>query len=213
MLRSFLDHIVITAPSLEEGIRYVHRVLDVPLAAGGQHPRMGTHNCLLKLGRAQYLEVIAIDPDAPPPSRPRWFELDRKERPRAPRLAGWVVRVEDIRIASAQVFGSSETMSRGSLEWRITIPEDGGLPFEGVAPMLIQWTAGPHPAMGLPEQECSLVQLEGFHPRAEKIREMLGTIGFQDVFSVSGHATPQLIAHLQTPGGMRRLSTCGDDHG
>ena len=37
---------------------------------------MGTHNALIKLGPALYLEIIAIDPDGTAPPRPRWFELD-----------------------------------------------------------------------------------------------------------------------------------------
>lgn len=216
MFRSFLDHIVITAPSLEAGIQYVRQVLDVSLEAGGRHSRMGTHNALLRLGKEQYLEVIAIDPNAPAPPRPRWFELDQREASMAPRLVGWVARIGDIQNASTAVshaFGIIETMSRGDLGWRITIPEDGGLPFEGVAPMLIQWTEGPHPVDRLQDHGCSLIQLEGFHPQAERITDLLRTIGFQDQFVVSRLEASHLVAHIQTPGGMRRLSALGDPHG
>ena len=31
---------------------------------------------LLKIGVHSYLEVISVDPDAVPPQRKRWFELD-----------------------------------------------------------------------------------------------------------------------------------------
>ncbi|WP_393939598.1 VOC family protein [Piscinibacter sakaiensis] len=54
---------------------------------GGAHPHMGTHNRLLRLGDHCYLEVIAIDPAAPPPARARWFGLDRLAPDAAPRLA------------------------------------------------------------------------------------------------------------------------------
>ena len=40
---------------------------------------MGTHNRLLGLGTNVYLEVIAIDTEAAPPARPRWFSLDTPE--------------------------------------------------------------------------------------------------------------------------------------
>ena len=40
-------------------------LLGVPMAGGGKHPLMGTHNRLIGLGDL-YLEVISIDPDAPP---------------------------------------------------------------------------------------------------------------------------------------------------
>src|SRR5262245_56050439 len=96
--RCHIDHLVVTAPTLEAGAEHVERVLGVPLQKGGAHDRMGTHNLLLRLGDSLYLEVIAPDPAAPPPSRPRWFELDG---PRAaePRLAAWVARTSDIRRA------------------------------------------------------------------------------------------------------------------
>ena len=197
-------------------MQYIHQAMDVPLEAGGRHARMGTHNLLLRLGREQYLEVIAIDPEAPPPPRPRWFALDRLEISSAPRLAGWVARTGDLQtasIATLQASGIIESMSRGHLGWQITIAEDGSLPFEGVAPMLIQWAAGPHPAQHLQDLGCSLVRLEGFHPQAERITELLRTIGFQGSFVLSKLEAPRLVAHIQTPGGMRRLSTLGDFHG
>jgi hypothetical protein len=216
MLTSFLDHLVITAPSLAEGTRYIRQALGVSLEVGGAHPGMGTHNCLLCLGNGRYLEVLAIDPRAPSPARPRWFDLDRGTHSSGPRIAGWVARVGDIDEASAaapEVFGPPEGMRRGTLEWRITIPADGGLPFQGVAPMLIQWAAGGHPANHLQDRGCSLVRLEGFHPQADRINALLRTIGFQEGWAVSQRQTPGLIAHFRTPAGERLLNRFGDPHG
>jgi len=62
MPRSRLDHIVVTAASLQEGIDYVRDALGVEMQAGGEHEHMGTHNCLLKLGDKLFLEVIAANP-------------------------------------------------------------------------------------------------------------------------------------------------------
>ena len=70
MFHSQLDHLVITAPSLAAGVDYVREMLGVAPQPGGRHPRMGTHNALLKLGKAAYLEVIAVDPGAPAPPWP-----------------------------------------------------------------------------------------------------------------------------------------------
>lgn len=63
MLRSHMDHIAITAPSLEAGVEYVRQTPGVSPQVGGEHPRMGTHNYLLKLGEKFYLEVISINPN------------------------------------------------------------------------------------------------------------------------------------------------------
>lgn len=216
MFRACLDHLVVTAASLEAGTDCVQQLLGVPLEPGGSHLRMGTHNALLRLGKARYLEVIAIDPQAPAPLRPRWFGLDRPVALAMPRLAGWVARVEDIQAASIAVhhaFGDIEAMRRGELEWQITIPADGHLPFEGLAPMLIQWAAGPHPAERLQDRGCALVGLEAFHPQAAHINSLLQPLGCQDSYVVSPLAFPRLVAHIQTPGGLRRLGILGASHG
>ncbi|HWQ10061.1 MAG TPA: VOC family protein [Holophaga sp.] len=212
MLCTTLDHLVITAPSVEMGIQYVEQILGVGMERGGKHPRMGTHNALLRLGGGAYLEVIAVDPEATPPGRPRWFELDRPGRPR---LAGWVARTDDIARAHGalgNVLGALETMSRGDLSWRITIPEDGGLPFGGAAPMLIQWAAGPRPSDRLPDSGCSLVRFERFHPQADAVNVILDQVGLQALPAVVGPA-PALVAHIQTPSGLRLLGPTGDIHG
>jgi hypothetical protein len=211
MLTSDLDHITIIAPSLDTGIEYVRQSLGVTPQPGGEHPRMGTHNALLKLSDEIFLEVISVNPNAPSPNRPRWFELDRVGIDAPPRLATWVMRTNDIHAAAAASPtppGSIEPMSRGSLNWMITIPQDGGLPLHGVAPTLIQWHNGPHPAAKLQDQGCSLVKLEGFHPQAEKILGMLQTIGFQGgffVYPLAATERPYLAAHIQTPDGIRVL--------
>ena len=82
-----LDHIAVIAPSLAAGIAYVHDVLGVEPPKGGAHPQMGTHNHLLRLGEDVFLEVIAVDPDAPQPAHRRWFGLDDQAAARAA-LAG-----------------------------------------------------------------------------------------------------------------------------
>lgn len=212
MLRSQIDHLVITAPSLATGVEYVRDVLGVTPQAGGKHPAMGTHNCLLKLGDTVFLEVLCVDPDAPAPDRPRWFQLDEEESVQEPRLATWVVRTTDIKAAltaSPVVSGYVTPMSRGDLNWHITLPRNGSLPLQGVAPTLIQWEQQvTHPAGRLAESGCSLLKLEGFHPRADKVREMLDAVGFIGDFSISplpAGAVPYLVAHIQTPAGPRRL--------
>ena len=67
MTPCFIDHIAITAPTLEAGAELVYRSLGVKPQKGGEHPRMGTHNLLLRLGNSVYLEVISPDPAAKSP--------------------------------------------------------------------------------------------------------------------------------------------------
>jgi hypothetical protein len=185
----------------------VRRALGVDVQPGGEHVRMGTHNRLLKLGEKLYLEVIAVNPEVPHPGRPRWFQLDEPASVKAPRLATWAARCDNIHAAVAASpvpLGKIELMSRGAFEWSITVPADGRLPLDGLAPTLIQWRSGVHPAESLKALGCSLVRLEGTHPQAGAVSGLLRAIGFEGDFRVS-RGEPGLVAHVQTPAGPREL--------
>ncbi|NHZ64531.1 VOC family protein [Massilia genomosp. 1] len=208
-----LDHITITAPTLAQGAAWIEDKLGVSPAPGGKHPGMGTHNLLLRLGDALFLEIIAIDPDAPPPARARWFALDKLCADAQPALSTWVARTSDIaRAADAAApvgaLGAVTPMSRGARNWLITIPDDGGLPLEGVGPALIEWEAGPHPAAGMPDLGLSLDTLELFHPQPQRVRALLDAIGMHapvTVVPIDAGARPWLRAHIGTPAGRRVL--------
>src|SRR5215211_7084386 len=68
-MRTVFDHLVVAAARLDEGAAWVRERLGVEMNPGGRHPRMGTHNRLLRVGPGRYMEVIAVDPDAPAPDR------------------------------------------------------------------------------------------------------------------------------------------------
>lgn len=205
---SAIDHLVVTAPNLAVGVDYVERALGCSMQPGGQHPRMGTHNALLRLGDQCYLEVIAIDPNAASPQRPRWFELDTLAANSRPRLAGWVMRTNDIeKVAQLpQVnVGPVEEMSRGTLEWQITIPLDGRFVCEGIVPSVIQWKGESHPVSRLPDSNVSLISLEARHPHAMKINDWLASAGFEGFLNLKApadHASIEFTALLQTPNGV-----------
>ena len=160
-----LDHLVVAARSLEEGSAWVESALGAAPVAGGKHPLMGTHNRLLDIGRGRYLEVIAIDPEAPAPARPRWFGLDdpatRARLERGPVLLGWVERTDDLEAALRDYPERVEVLeaTRGDLAWRITVPPDGRLPCGGACATLIQWKGSAHPAGRLPPSGCELIEL------------------------------------------------------
>lgn len=206
-----IDHITITAPTLDAGGELVLESLGVRPQPGGEHPRMGTHNLLLRLGDAVFLEVIAVNPNAPRPPRPRWFELDRISPGTPPRLACWVARTDDIVGALRECpapLGAPEIQSRGALQWRISIPEDGHLPFGGAAPALIQWETSTHPASGLLDLGCALVALELLHPDTSALCHVLDQLQVVEpgvALTVREAASPAIVAHIRTPRGFRRL--------
>ena len=205
-MRCEIDHLVVTAPSLRSGGDYVRSVLGVAPGPGGAHARMGTHNLLLRLGESVFLEVIAPDPAAAHPGRPRWFGLDDVA---APRLAAWVARTDDLSQCPQEVLeecGAVETMTRGAREWLITIPADGRLPLVGALPMLIEWQSPRAPAgAGLPEAGCALAALGLRHPGPARVQALLARAGFEGRLAVEA-GEPGLWADIATPAGLRRLA-------
>jgi hypothetical protein len=211
-----LDHIVVTAHDLAAGVKHVSDALGVAMQPGGEHPDMATHNWLLRLGDAVFLEVIAPNPAAPRPPRRRWFALDDETPAMLPRLAGWVARSGDVRAAAAaasEPLGHIEALSRGALRWLLTVPPDGSLPMGGAAPMVIEWhtqgqTQG-HIASRLDDVGCSLRALHVYHPEAHRLEAALRSIGFDDpmviVSPLPAGEPPYLLAEIETPSGPRRL--------
>jgi len=156
-----IDHLVVTAPSLAVGRAYVEKRLGVPMQTGGKHPDMGTHNVLLSLGPDAYLEVIAIDPDATPPSGPRWYDLDNGAP--SPRLTHWVLGTDDLPQALAlfpENTGAPRALGRGTLRWDMSVPDGGQLPYHGAGPALIFWHGSDHPCANLTDHGLRLTNLE-----------------------------------------------------
>ena len=220
-----IDHLVIAAPDLDSGAEHVASALGVAPQGGGAHPRMGTHNRVMGLFGGLYLEVIAIDPSAPAPERPRWFGLDsdlmRQRLRDGPFLAHWAARVErpaDLSRWQAQYperIAPAIPMTRGELSWRLTVPDDGGLPAwcgeaaragDGLFPTLIQWDVANHPAASLPRQDLALRKLRGQHPHAELLRQGLAWIGAADLIEIEQTDGPPLLAaDIETPAGIKTL--------
>lgn len=207
-----LDHLVLATHDLTQGAAWLADHLGVALSPGGVHAAMGTHNRLLKLGPSTYLELIAIDPLAPVPPRPRWFALDtprmRARIAERPRLIHWVARSTDIVAESArslEPLGEISPMRRGDFEWQITVPTDGHLPGDGLMPTLIEWRVPQHPAAGLPEAGCALLKLEGFHPDPVRIRTVLAALGLDHALAMHVGPDIELLAYLETPRGLREL--------
>lgn len=135
-----------------------------PGSAIGKHVTMGTHNRLLSLGPRRFLEVIAIDPEAPAPARPRWFELDtpamRERLARSAALVHWVERSDDLEVATREYLVPVDItpFARGAYRWKMALTRDGSLPAGGAIATLIQWD-GAHPADALADAGVRLADL------------------------------------------------------
>jgi hypothetical protein len=197
-----LDHLVVAAASLAEGVAWCEATLGVTPGPGGAHALFGTHNRLLRLHShahpQAYLEIIAIDPAAtptrPPPLR-RWFDLDdpalrRRLADEGPQLIHWVASVPDIDAACARlralgiergpVIEASRPTPQGLLRWRITVRDDGQRLFGGALPTLIQW-GDTHPADAMAAADLSLQALRLQHPEAQRLQAALAAIGLDGV--------------------------------
>jgi hypothetical protein len=187
-----VDHIVVAADSLAQGVAWCEEVLGVTPGPGGQHPLMGTHNRLLRLGgpfESAYFEIIAIDPEAPPPGRARWFGLDRpalqaavRESPRLVQLVARSTQVEMLRwglinrgIDPGRPLAAERQTPEGVLTWRIVVRDDGENACDGLLPTLIEW--GPrHPTDAMPVSPLALAELSlaGLPPAAIELLRLRG---------------------------------------
>jgi hypothetical protein len=172
-----LDHLVLAARTLEEGVAWCEASLGLRPEAGGQHAFMGTHNRVFSIASPTfpraYFEIIAIDPALPAPTHPRWFDLDDAELQRAlergPQLVQWVARCNDIAAASAALRAggidcgalrqAERTTPAGLLRWQISVRTDGRRPLAGAAPALIQW-GDAHPTDALPDSGVTLETMQ-----------------------------------------------------
>lgn len=209
---SVLDHLVVAAATLADGIEYFADIAGVTPQPGGKHVAMGTHNALVRLSAGTFLEIIAIDPEGVNPARPRWFGLDnialQAELSERPRLLHWVARTTGIERAAAACpvpLGAVHPMARGTFRWRITIPDDGSLPAKGIVPTLIEWDVPQHPAESLPKSNVSIAGLAAAHPDPAVIRAALASLGLDGVLPVTYDRDARLAAMLRTPRGIVTL--------
>ncbi len=223
-----LDHLVVVAATLDEGVAWCQRTLGVAPGPGGEHPLMGTHNRLLSVASsrfpAAYLEVIAIQPSATKTlaeNDRRWFDMDcpalqQSVQRDGPQLVHWVARVPNLGAAHTalaqlgldpgQPMAVSRATPRGLLQWGITIRPDGHRPLGGCLPTLIQWGAQ-HPTDHMAPAGVQLLALSLAHPQAPLLGQALAAMGLalgpQGSLSTAPHASLQAV--LNTPIGQVTL--------
>ncbi len=216
-----VDHLVVAAASLAQGAAWCAATLGVEPGPGGRHALFGTHNRLLRLDgpgfERCYLEIIAPDPEAPAPPRPRWFGLDTPALRAAvagqPRLVHVVARCDDVAAVRARVVAAGHDTGPvleagrdtpgGRLEWSITVPDDGSLGAGGALPTLLQWR-GAHPTDAMPPSGLALraLRLGGVAPALRAAYGLRG-VGWSDA------PAPALHALLATPRGQVALESSG----
>ncbi len=227
-LASQIDHLVVVAATLAEGVQWCERVLGITPGPGGEHGLMGTHNRLFTVASPAfpraYFEIIAINSGAKnpraAPSR-RWFDLDDQElqlrlSKTGPQLAHFVASTPRVGAAvralahlgldRGEVLEASRMTPQGLLAWKITVREDGQRLFYGALPTLIQW-GEVHPADGMAPSGVTLQSLHASHPRHDALRGGYEAIGLSGVGLSQG--PPNLIATLQTPRGLVTLESQG----
>jgi len=135
-----LDHIVLAAETLEEGVDYVQDRLGVSLDAGGQHDLFG----------------FDLEHFAGPPRVITWLCQTRE--------------MGQTLSALPYDPGQVITVTRDDLIWDLTVAEDGRLAMGGAAPSIIDWKTTIPPTHRLLEVGCRLKQLTVSHPQAGQLR-------------------------------------------
>lgn len=216
-----VDHLVVMAATLDEGVQWCEATFGIVPDGGGRHALMGTHNRLLSIAGPAYpnayLEIMAIDPKAPAPPHRRWFDMDDGPLRAAiartgPRLTHFVAAVPDLRPALAALKArgidrgeprrASRPTPHGLLQWQITVRADGQRLFQGCLPTLIQWD-GRHPSRDMHARGVTLQALRLSHPEATTLQAACQDIGLRGVAVDTGPAA--LTAQLQSPRGVITL--------
>lgn len=228
--RAALDHLVVAAPTLDQGVAWCEQTLGLTPGPGGRHALYGTHNRLLRLDSntpqdpPAYLEIIAIDPEATPtraaPAR-RWFDLDdaglrQHLADHGPQLVHWVARVPELDAAlgawaalgleRGPALAASRPTPDGLLQWRISVRDDGQRLMGGCLPTLIEW-GNTHPARAMPHSGLRLRGLRLRHPEGARLQAALAALALTDTGIAAGTGPAALQAELDTPLGPRALTS------
>lgn len=205
-IRESVDHLLLGARDLDEGIAWLDARTGVKAQPGGSHPGVGTRNALVSLGGRQYLEIIAPDPAQTAFN----FNLDLRALP-APRLVTWAVSTRDVDAAAAaarrhglEVFGprdGSRTRPDGSvLQWRSAGVRAAFAEADvDPVPFFIEWASSSHHPSSDAPAGCRLVDVAIAGPDPVKLEAVLASLGVAATVAKAVHA--RLTATLDTPKG------------
>jgi hypothetical protein len=209
-----LDHITVVAPSLQEGVAHVRACLGLDVPFGRRHDYMGTHNHLMRLGEAIYLEIVALDPAGHRPSHARWFGLDNQEGVRAAwdaglRLRGWIARTHDIDavLKGREAFlGRKVALTANNASFYFSIPPDGSLPLGGAAPSIIDRKGKPPSVATMADLGARLRSLTLEHPDPDAVATLYQRLDIDHPPDVSKGPRLRYRAQIETASGMKELT-------
>ncbi|MCB5160915.1 VOC family protein [Marinomonas algarum] len=207
-IQNKIDHIVIGADSLEQGIASLEASLGVTLPKASKHEAMSTHNAVAPVGNESFIEVLAIDPEAPNPGRARWFDMDNPQVQArfkdSAQSYHWVVGTSDLNAVvenSSIDLGEIVTFTRGERSWRLTIPKDGSLSEQGLIPTFIEWSPGAHPSTGMKDLGITLNRVVLTHPDPASLQQKLDELGVSHLASVLAGDTAGIAFEMQNDQG------------
>ena len=201
-----IDHLLWGVDDLAEGSRELAKTLGVEPSPGGRHPGFGTHNALLALGEACYLEILARDPTQ---TKLRGFAY-HLENLGAPRILTWAARTDDLDavvaqaqeagLAPGEIFALSRTRPDGR-KMGCRLVEIGGHDAGALVPFFIQFDDGvPHPALHA-ASGCRLSKLVLRSTVPDELRRILHLLDLVDVVEIESADQEELVAELDTPNG------------
>jgi hypothetical protein len=208
-----LDHLVVVAPTLAEGVAHVRSCIDLDVPFGQRHPYMGSHNHLLQLGDSVYLEIVAVDPNGERPSRSRWFGLDDEKAVKADwdagrRLRGWVARTDGIAVVLADrehVLGRRVSLPWAEPSFDFAITDDGALPFGGAAPCIIDRRGKARSMAVIPDLGARLVSFSIAHPDSTAVEALYRELAVDRPPVVVPGGDLRYHARVQTAAGVKEL--------
>ena len=228
IVKAYIDHLVVAASTLDEGVAWCEQTLGMSPGPGGEHPLMGTHNRLFSVATPHYpttyFEIIAINKGAAYARQQglkRWFDLDNEAlqhqlQQSGPQLVHFVAvtaraapavqALATLGMNRGELLEASRMTPNGMLSWKITVRPDGQRLMNGALPTLIEW-GDVHPSTSMVASGITLQSLTASQPDKRALNAAYAAIGLQGVAVSQG--IPNLMAVLQTPRGLVTLESRG----